>query len=146
MSTSALNAGQRLLAHLGQRQHHLQLGAVALAQPDEAQLAGVAEEDHPAGDRDLLAGAGVGLELRGVVRLADLGERVRALDRRSGTAWTPAVEQPLPLLPPHPHLLGQVVLHCGIDARRLVHGHHPIDEVGLPRAGRRSGERQSASV
>ena len=33
------------------RQHHLQLGAVALAQRREAELAGVAEEDHPAGDR-----------------------------------------------------------------------------------------------
>ena len=57
-----LELGQPLLADVGQREHHLQLGAVALAEPDEAELPGVAQEDHPAGDRDLLAGVGVGLE------------------------------------------------------------------------------------
>ena len=48
-----------LLADLGQGQHGLQLGAVAGTQPGETELAGVAQEDHSAGDSDLVAGARV---------------------------------------------------------------------------------------
>ena len=48
-----LELGERLLADVGEREHRLQLGAVALAQPHEAELAGVAQVDDPADDRDL---------------------------------------------------------------------------------------------
>ena len=120
-----LELGQRLLAHLGEAEHHLDLGAVTLAEPGEAELAGVALEDHPAGDRDLLAGAGVGLELacleRGVVLLADLPDGVGALD--NGRVWLlSGVEQPLPLLPSHLHLLGQVVGRPVVGPGGVGHG------------------------
>ena len=71
--------GERLLADVGQAQHHLDLGAVALPQAGEAELAGVALEDDAAGDRHLLAGVGVGLEVLPVVLLAQLADRVGAL-------------------------------------------------------------------
>ncbi len=56
---------QRLLTHLGQADHRLQLGAVALLQRREAQLAGIPGEHDPARDTDDLAGLGV----RGQVRV-----------------------------------------------------------------------------
>ncbi len=43
---------ERVLAEVGEREHRLQLGAVALAQPHEAELAGVAQVDHAAHHRD----------------------------------------------------------------------------------------------
>ena len=134
MSTSALNVGQRLLADVGEREHHLELGAVALAQPGEAELAGVAQEDHPAGDRDLLAGVVVGLELLGVVRRPRSRASVWVRgDRRAGTARTPCVEQPLALLPAYPHLLGQVV---ALGVRRPRGTARPSTSTGQPRVVR----------
>jgi len=112
-----LEPGQRLLADVGQRQHHLQLGAVALAQPDEAELAGVAQEHHAPGHRDLLAGPGVRLELPSVVRRPDLGQGVGPLDGH-GVGRAAFLQQPFPLAPTHPHLLGEVVLH-GLGRRVL---------------------------
>ena len=47
---------QGVLPHLGQRQHGLHLGAVALLQAGEGELAGVAHEDDAAGDADLVGG------------------------------------------------------------------------------------------
>ena len=70
-----LNAASRS-PDLGQGQHRLQLGAVAGPKPGEAELAGVAQEDHPAGHRDVVAGAGVGAELLGVVRADDVAQLV----------------------------------------------------------------------
>ena len=70
---------QGLLAHPVAGEHDLQLG-VALAQGGEAELAGVAEEDDPAGDADRLAGHRVRREVG--VRGPDLGER-RASGRPS---------------------------------------------------------------
>ncbi len=85
---------QGLLADPVAGEHHLQLG-VALAQGGEAELAGVAEEDDPAGDADLLAGHGVRLQVG--VGGADGGQRGGPLDRHrvgvdarspaAGRAW-----------------------------------------------------------
>ncbi len=85
-----LEVRERLLADVGQRQHHLQLGAVALAQPDEAQLAGVAQEHHAAGDRDLVTGVGVGLERLDVVRRPDLAPACGCARPPRGRARCPA--------------------------------------------------------
>ncbi len=103
-----LPRGERLLAHAVEREHRLQLDAV-LAQRGEAQLAGVAHEDHAAGDADLVAG----LLARGQVRVggADLGERMRAGHPHRERAPVAVVggHEPVVLLPPDPQLLGQVV-------------------------------------
>ena len=85
-----LEVGQRLLADLGQRQHRLQLGAVALAQPDEAELAGVAEVDDPAGDRDLSPVRVSGSSSCGVVRSSRISASVWVRShRRPGTPRAP---------------------------------------------------------
>ena len=55
-STSDFHVGERVLAHLGQAEHHLQPGADALLERGEGELAGVADEDHPAGDADDVLG------------------------------------------------------------------------------------------
>ena len=52
MSTSDLKSASDSSPTSASDEHHLDLGAVALAEPGEAELAGVAQEDHPAGDRD----------------------------------------------------------------------------------------------
>ena len=103
-----LELGQPLLADRVERQHRLQLGAVALAEADEAELAGVAQVDDAAGDRDGLAGLHVRTERLGVVRADDLLERVGARDGDRVRVLA-ALDELLTLLPPHPHLLGQVV-------------------------------------
>ena len=113
MSTKALKSASDCSPTLGQREHHLELGAVALTQPRETQLSGVAQEDHPTGDRDLDTGARVGPEGLGVVLGENLGERMAPLDddrvrRHAGR------DQPLALVPAHPHLLRQL----GCLARR----------------------------
>ena len=83
-STGGLPAGQLVVADQGEAQHRLQLGAVALAQRGEAELAGVAQEDHPAGDAHLVAGGGVRRQVG--VRGADLAQAVGARDGRPGRA------------------------------------------------------------
>ncbi len=118
-----LEVGERLLADVGEGEHRLQLGAVALAQSREAELAGVAQEDDPPGDRNVVAGVVVGPERLGVVRRDDLAQRVGA---RHGdrVGVDPCLDQPVALLPANPHLLGQVVnlrrLRCIVG--RLRHG------------------------
>ena len=52
-STRRFHSSSALGADPVEREHRLQLGAVAVPQGGEAELAGVADEDHPAGDRDL---------------------------------------------------------------------------------------------
>ena len=103
-----LELGQPLLADAVDREHRLQLGAVTLAEADEAELAGVAQVDDAAGDRDGLAGLHVRAERLGVVRVDDLLERVSARDGDRIRVLA-ALDQLLTLLAPHPHLLGQVV-------------------------------------
>ena len=75
-----LEHGQPLLTDEVQRKHRLELGAISFAQPDEAELAGVAQEDHAAGHRDDFAGLDVRAQGDGVVRTDDVAERVRAFD------------------------------------------------------------------
>ena len=83
--------------------HRLQLGAVAVLQRREAQLAGVAGKHHATGDTDELTGLGVGRQVG--IGLSDLGERVGAghLDRVGIAALG---EQTLPLGLTDPELLG----------------------------------------
>ena len=101
-----LPRGERSGADPVEGEHRLQL-ARALAQRGEAELAGVADEDHPAGDTDLDAG----LRTRGHVRVgrADLGEGVGARDidrerRRGGRCCQPVV-----LRATDAQLLGQIL-------------------------------------
>ena len=122
------------LADVGEREHDLELGAVALAQPDEAELAGVAQEDRAARDRDVVTGAGVGRELsrfhQRVELLADLLERVGALDGQR-VRRTAGLEQALTLLATHPHLLGKgLLLGLGGGLRLVGHGGKPIRRPG----------------
>ena len=95
------------LPHLGQADHRLQLGAVAVLQGGEAELAGVAGEHHPAGDADDVAGLGVGGQVG--IGGANLGEGVGARHlHRVGLAALG--EQPLALGLTNPELLGEVGL------------------------------------
>jgi hypothetical protein len=104
-----LEPGQALLTEIRQRQHHLQLGPVPLTEPDEAELAGVAQEDHPAGHRDLLTGLGVGLQVLAVVLVPQVLQQVRPR-HRDRVRLHSFRQQAVTLLQADPHLLGQVVL------------------------------------
>lgn len=66
---------ERVLADVRQREHRLQPRAVALLEGGEAELAGVPDEDDPAGDADDVVGLLAGLEV--AVRGTDLGQRVK---------------------------------------------------------------------
>ena len=110
-STSAFHDVQRLLPDPVQADHHLQLGAVALLQCRETQLAGVAGEHDAARDADDVTGLGVGLEVG--VGGANLGQGVRARDLdRVGV--TPLGQQTFPLGLADPELLGDI----GLESRR----------------------------
>ena len=115
---------QGLLADPVAGEHHLQLG-VALAQRGEAQLAGVAEEDDPAGDADRLAGHRVRLEVG--MRGADGGQRRRPLDRHR-VRVDAALAQPVQLGPADPHLLGEFVVRR--TGRFVSHGQRAYGEAG----------------
>jgi hypothetical protein len=99
-------------------QHHLQLG-VALAQRREAQLAGVAAEDHPAGHADALAGHGVRLEVG--IRGPDGGQRAGAVDR-DGVRVDAGLAQTVELGAADPHLLRELVDVVRHDRMALTHG------------------------
>jgi hypothetical protein len=106
-----LPALQSQRADTGQADHRLQLGAVALLQGGETQLAGIADEDHPAGDADQVTGRGVDGQV-GVLG-ADLRQGVGAPDGdRVGVAALG--QQPSPLVAADPELFGK--LGCGIRA------------------------------
>ncbi|MBP1817730.1 hypothetical protein J3E61_001293 [Mycobacterium sp. OAE908] len=85
--------------------------AVALLQRGEAELSGITRKHHAAGDADELARFGVGLQIG--IRLADLGQRVRAGDL-DGVGLAALSEQPLPLGLTDPELLGDVGLEFGL--------------------------------
>ncbi len=70
-----LPRGERLVAHLGQRDHGLDAGSVARLERGEAELAGVAEVDDAAGDADHVVGLLAGLEVAELG--ADRGDRGR---------------------------------------------------------------------
>jgi len=136
-----LPAGQRFLADAVEADHDLQLGAVTFLQRGEAELALVAQEDHPAGDSGVDAGLGPRLEVG--VLVADLREAVgtRNLDR----VGLPTLRQdPLTLLPTDTKLLGQVVPGTiGVGRSRILgitHGSQlyrldPFDEIKGPLGG-----------
>ena len=102
---------QRLLAHPGQADHHLELGAVAVLQRGETQLARVAGEHDAAGDADDVPGLGVRGEVG--VRGTDLGQRVCA-GHRNRIGIVPLGQQAVTLVLPDPELLGKICLaHVG---------------------------------
>ena len=125
-----LPVGQRLLADLGQAEHHLEPGADALLEGREAELAGVADEHHAAGDADDVLGLLTGLEVAPL--LADLGQRVGA-GHHHGVGLAALLEQPRPLLPADQHLVVQVEV-------RLVGG------VSVTRQGYRRARRLRGRV
>ncbi len=96
-----------LLAHAGEADHHLQLGAVAVLQRGETQLARVAGEHDPAGDAHVDTGLGVRCQLG--IRGADLGQRVRARHRHR-VRFATLGQQPVALVLPDPELFGKVSL------------------------------------
>ena len=83
-----LPGGQRLRADPVQRDHGLQLGAgrAALTQGGEAELAGVAHEDDPAGDADLVAGRACPAAGRGGARRTSASVAVRGTVTGYGSA------------------------------------------------------------
>jgi len=105
-----LPVGERLLTDLGEADHHLQAGADALLKAGEAELAADAAEDDPAGHGDDVLRLLAGLEVAPLP--AHVGEGVGA-GHVDGVGRVAGVEQPLPLLAAHPHLLGHVVLGRG---------------------------------
>ena len=112
---------QLLLADLVSTEHDLQLGSVTLTERGEAELAGVAQEDHPTGDADLLTGGGVRRQVR--VGVADLPQRVGAGNLHRVGVNT-GIEHPVALGPAHPQLLREIVRCPGRQAavrlRQLV--------------------------
>ena len=101
-----LERRQPLLADRREAEHGLQPVALAVLQRREAELAADPHEHHAAGHADLVVRLLPRLEVR--VLGADLRDRVGARhpDRVGLDACR---EQPVPLLAPHPDLLGGVV-------------------------------------
>ncbi len=113
-----------LLAHLGEGEHDLEPFALPVLERGEAELAGVALEDHPPGDAHHVVGLLPRLEAR--VRGADLRERVA--DRHAHRVRLAAGRQDAVALGPADlHLLGQVV-----DDR--FGGGHRAESIGGPPA------------
>jgi hypothetical protein len=129
-----LPVGQGLFADLGQAQHDLQARADPLLERRESELAGVADEDHAAGDADDVLGLLALLEVAPL--LADLGQRVRAR-HGDGVRVLSGGEQTVALVAADPHLLGQVDLGEG-GGRALGHdpqayGPPSVSPPSLPR-------------
>ena len=102
-----LPRGQRLLAHLREAEHHLQSGPDALLEGGEGELAGVADEDHAAGDADDVLGLLALLEVPPL--LTDLLEGVGARDR-DRVGRDAGREEAVALVAADPQLLGEVGL------------------------------------
>jgi hypothetical protein len=129
-----LPPGERILAHLSERDHGLDAAAIARLQRREAELAGVARVHDAAGDTDVLAARLVDPEAHEAV--AHLGNR--RCDRQSHGVRTEAEvvgcrDQPLALGESHGLLLGDLLggrLDYGI---RVCLGHRSLS-VGGKRA------------
>jgi hypothetical protein len=122
-----LERRERVGADLGLRHHQLQPRAVAVLERGEAEPARRPQEDDAAGDGHGLAAA----LARGqaLVRRAHLRQRVRPADV-DRVRLGPGGQQALPLLPPDPQLLGQVVGDVGgVAAAR----HSQASRVGVDR-------------
>jgi hypothetical protein len=116
---------QGVLPHLGEREHRLHLGPVALLEGDEAELAGVAHEDDAAGDPHLVGGLVTRREVGDTLGPLDRGglvgvlgeDRVGRLDlaQRAGPGNLDGVrvptlgQQPVTLATADLELLGEVV-------------------------------------
>ena len=101
---------QRFGAHVIEREHGLQLRSAALAERGETQLSGVAKEHDATDDRDPVAGGGVRGEIAvGFPKLRQ-GVGARHLDWVGVDA---SGQESLALVPPYPHLLGQILFGYG---------------------------------
>ena len=107
-----LESRQRFFADVGQGQHGLEFGAVALPQPGKTKFAGVAQENHPSRDRDNFTGLDVRAEGFGVIRVDDLAKRMSAVDNNRIGLLT-AVDQLLALFAAYLHLFGKCALALG---------------------------------
>ncbi len=108
---------QRFGAHAIEREHRLQLRSAALAKRGEAQLSGVAKEHDPTDDRDPVPGGGVGGEIGVGLAHPRQGVRARHVD---GVRVDASGQESLALVPPYPHLLGQILFGSG--GRLIRHG------------------------
>ena len=95
-----LPGGEAVLADLGEREHHLDVGT-SLADGREAELAGVALEHHATRDADDLTGVGVGGQVG--VGGAQRGDRRRPRVA-DGVGVGAGLDEPVVLLPPDPYL------------------------------------------
>ena len=107
---------QRGLAHGREGEHGLELGAVPCPQGREAQLAGVALEDHSAGDAHAIPRGHIDVEIW--IRRAHLSDGVRH-GEADGVGLATTGEQAIALISAHAHLLWQILR--GI--LRVVVGH-----------------------
>ena len=123
-----------------QGQHRLELGAIPCPQRREAQLAGVALEDHPAGDAHAVPGRDVDPEVGvGVTHLRD-GVRHGKPDSVGIAA---AGEEAVALVTAHAHLLGQVVR--GLLRVVIRHGRKGSQSTFLSNTRRRPTRVRSGS-
>lgn len=138
-----LPAGQLVRADACHAQHRLQLGPVALPQGGEAQLAGIAQVDHPTGDAHRLTGQRVRVQTG-----MGVPDRLQAVRARHGDRIGIAAggQHGRPLGAPHPHLLGQLAVRTGhtvVVAHRLR-----LSRPGraLPDPARHPGPRRADSA
>ena len=126
-----LPGSELLLTDVGEREHRLDLGAVTGPQGREAELAGVAGEDHPPGDADPLTRRSVDGQIR--VRRANRSD-ARGDGQADAVGLHALRRELLALLPADPHLLGQIVLGIGlclVAAGRFAH--HNDQGYSMPR-------------
>ena len=102
--------GEGLLADLGQRQHRLQLGAVALAQPHEAAASRCCAVWITRPTTETVSPVRVSGSSPARRRSARTSVSVWVRRTTPGYARPTGLDHPLALLPPDLHLLGKVVL------------------------------------
>ena len=126
-----LPSRELVLPDVCEGEHRLDLRAVAGPQGREAELAGVAREDHARGDADPLTGRGVDGQIR--MRRANRSD-ARRDGQADGIGLHALGRELVALLPADPHLLGQIVLGIGlclVAAGRFAH--HNAQGYSMPR-------------
>ncbi|GAA5170019.1 hypothetical protein GCM10023321_66500 [Pseudonocardia eucalypti] len=100
-----LPAGQLLDPYTGHAEHCLKGSPIAGTEFREAQLPGIAQVHHPAGNTDQFTGGGIRLEP--LMRIPDFAQGVRARQHH-GIRVDAIVEHGRALGPAHPDLLGKI--------------------------------------